>query len=207
MNKDFQYVLFGPGPVNLHADVRYAATHIDLSHRQEEFIEIILDVKNNLRQIAKKSNSHISILHGSGGLAVEAALQSLVRGKVLVVNNGDNCQRIVDSLRLMSGVYVKELKLAFGIAPSLELISSELNKEYDWICLVHHETSTGLLNPLSSICDIAENINVKVFVDAVSSFGAHVVDCRSNVICFNSNKCLESIPGLAIVVWDNNLSF
>jgi len=44
-----------------------------------------------------------------------------------------------------------------------------------------------------------------VLVDAVSSFGAHRIDPRANVICFNSNKCLESIPGAAIIVWDDEL--
>ena len=205
-----KWTLLNPGPVNLCSAVREAAVKIDLCHRQEEFINILLDVKKRLLKLAGKEESYISMLSGSGALAVESGLQSLVRGRVLVINNGHYCNRIIDSLVRM-GNYIPQLKVVglycgFGLAPDSDKLSELLDKcAFDWVAVVHHETSTGLLNPLTEICDVVKLHDIKVFVDAVSSFGVHYVDQRADVICFNSNKCLESIPGIAAVVWDKSL--
>jgi 2-aminoethylphosphonate-pyruvate transaminase len=202
MNK---YLLLNPGPVNLDERVKIAATSIDLCHRQEEFIDILMRVKRKLKKASGKLQSNISILHGSGTLAVESAMQTFISGDVLVINNGEYCQRIENSIKYNSDCKLFSLCFKTGEYPDLDRVRSCFDRHYDWVCVVHHETSTGILNPVSEICDLAQEFGCKVFVDAVSSFGAHHVDPRSNVICFNSNKCLESIPGAAIVVWDNNL--
>ncbi len=200
------YILLNPGPVNLDPRVRESAIKVDYCHRQEEFIDILMEVKDKLKTIINKPDSHVSILHGGGALSVESALQTLVDGNVLVINNGLYCERIEDSLSKKSNTCVDSLSLQSGEFPSIEVIKNMLcEKHYDWIALVHHETATGLLNPLSEICDLVDDSSTKVFVDAVSSIGAHEVDNRCSVICFNSNKCLEAIPGAAIVVWDKDL--
>jgi len=206
-NKTQSYILFTPGPINLEKKVRTAATSKDLFHRQKEFIDILIKVKQNLLNISQKNNSYVSILHGSGSLAVESALQTLIQGNVLVINNGDYCERIKKSLIMKQDTTVKSLDLKMGEYPNLDTINDLLNKdEYNWICMVHHETTTGLLNPVKKICDIAQKKSIRVFVDAVSSFGAHEVDKRASVICTNSNKCLESIPGAAIIIWDKDIN-
>jgi 2-aminoethylphosphonate-pyruvate transaminase len=71
--------------------------------------------------------------------------------------------------------------------------------------MVHHETTTGLLNPLPGIADVCAGADARLFVDAVSSFGAHPLDARADVVCFNSSKCLESMPGIAGVLWRSDL--
>jgi len=202
-----QYILFTPGPVNLDKRVRAAAFSKDLFHRQKEFIDILMKVKQNLLNISKKNNAHVSILHGSGSLAVESALQTLVQGNVLIINNGLYCERIKKSLLMKKNTTVKSLDLKTGEYPNLETIKNIINKNrYDWICMVHHETTTGLLNPVKEICDLSQKKSIRVFVDAVSSFGIHEIDKRASVICANSNKCLESIPGAAIVIWDKDIN-
>jgi len=201
-----EYVLLNPGPVNLHPRVREAATNVDLCHRQQEFSDILISVKKKLKLAANTPESRVSILHGSGSLAVESGLRTFVSGRVLVINNGPYCQRIADSLNSMEDVKLDNICYKMGESPNLDFIEQLLHhKYYDWIAVVHHETATGILNPLSKICDMVEGEGTKVFVDAVSSFGAHKVDSRSDVICFNSNKCLESIPGAAIVIWNKKL--
>jgi len=200
------YILLNPGPVNLHPEVRRAATSIDLCHRQKEFIDILVGVKNKILTVSNKKNSNVSILHGSGDLSVESAVFSLIRGNVLVINNGHYCQRIINYLKFLPDVSVFSMDLFMGEYPCLDIIDSYLRRNvYDWVIVVHHETSTGLLNPLSEICDLIEGRKTKIMVDAVSSFGGHNVDGRANIICTNSNKCLESIPGAAIIIWDKDL--
>src|SRR5205823_3581029 len=91
-----QQVLFNPGPVNLAPEIKESLFNVELSHRQPEFEELAGRVKANLfRAGGIAPDSHrLSLLHGSGGLAVDAALSTFVRGTVLVLNNGLYCERI-----------------------------------------------------------------------------------------------------------------
>ena len=204
MNK---YILFNPGPVNLHPLVRKAAISNDLCHRQEEFTNILIRVKKKILKIAKKTIDYVSILHGSGTLAVESGIQNFIKGRVLVIVNGDYGNRIVKSLSNRDNFNLKILSYNFLEIPDVEEIGKELNAyQYNWVCLVHHETTTGILNPINRICDVAQKTGTRVFVDAVSSFPVHNINNNVDVICTNSNKCLESVPGAAIVIWKKNIT-
>lgn len=201
-------VLFSPGPVNLHPAIQQRLFEVELSHRQPEFEQLWRVVRAGLFSAAGLSEQthELSLLHGSGSLAVDAALTTLVRGRVLVVDNGIYCERIATTLAPLSGVRVARHAAGLGIAPRLELLEAEISRERpDWIAVVHHETTTGLLNPLAAIAEIARRNQARLFVDAVSSLGAHPVDPGADVICFNSNKCLESLPGIAGVFWRRDL--
>jgi 2-aminoethylphosphonate-pyruvate transaminase len=146
-------------------------------------------------------------LHGSGTLAVDAALASLVRGRVLVVNNGLYCQRLIDTLAGFEDATTIDHHLGLGSPVRLEEFASVLRGEHpDWVAVVHHETTTGLLNPLDQIAQLCATEGVRLFVDAVSSLGAHPIDPRADVVCFNSSKCLESLPGIAGIFWRSALT-
>ncbi len=205
-------VLFNPGPVNLDPAIQAGLFNVELCHRQPEFEELESSVKSRLLGLTGLSRLpgpgyRVSLLHGGGTLAVEAALCSFVRGRVLVVNNGVYCQRLLDSLALITGVETVELVAGLGQLPDLDQIDQLLRqRHFDWVAVVHHETTTGILNPLVDIARLCQSSGTRVFVDAVSSLGAHRVDVGADVICFNSNKCLESLPGIAGVAWLADLS-
>jgi 2-aminoethylphosphonate-pyruvate transaminase len=198
-------VLFNPGPVNLHPDVKANVFNVELCHRQPEFGELYESVCGRLYAVAglTPAGHRLSLLHGSGTLAVDAALASLVRGRVLVVQNGVYCERIVATLEGL-GADVSALECGIGRPPHLDELERRA-KGVDWIAVVHHETMTGLLNPLEAIATAARRAGARLFVDAVSSFGAHSVDTSADVLCFNSSKCLESLPGIAACFWRADL--
>ncbi|MGH9077315.1 MAG: pyridoxal-phosphate-dependent aminotransferase family protein [Acidimicrobiales bacterium] len=204
-------VLFNPGPVNLDPAIPEGLFNVELCHRQPEFEELDLSIRARLLTLTGLSriqgaHYQVSLLHGGGTLAVEAALCSFVRGCVLVVNNGAYCQRILDTLGLLTGVEAVELDAHLGRPPDLgQLEQIVRQRHFDWVAVVHHETTTGLLNPLAEIAGLCRATDTRLFVDAVSSFGVHRVDVGADVICFNSNKCLESLPGVAGVVWAKGL--
>ena len=200
------YVLFTPGPVNLDSRVKDAAVSVDLCHRQEDFLEVIDRVREKLLRISCKEDANVSLLQGSGALAVESGLSSFVMGNVLLIVNGYYSHRMWESLKNRNGVYLTVLKFSDDCVPDASCLKSAMAGK-DWVVLAHHETGVGLLTPLGLVCDLAAFLGVRVLVDAVSSFGCHHVDTRADVICFNSNKCLESIPGVAIVIWDSSLLF
>jgi 2-aminoethylphosphonate-pyruvate transaminase len=148
----------------------------------------------------------LSLLHGAGSLAVDAALTSLVRGKVLVVINGVYGERLVATLSPLEGTKAITHAPGVGTPPSLDELKALIEHERPgWLALVHHETTTGLLNPLGEIIALARSLDCRTFVDSVSSMGAHTIDPNVDVIAFNSNKCLESLPGVAGVFWAADL--
>jgi len=68
---------------------------------------------------------------------------------------------------------------------------------------VHHETTTGRLNPVDEIASLCTKNGVQLLLDAVSSFGAESIPFEQEslqAIAATANKCLHGIPGLAMVL-------
>jgi 2-aminoethylphosphonate-pyruvate transaminase len=201
-------ILFNPGPVNLHATIQQNLFNIELCHREPEFERLAASIRSRLLAAVgvPASGFELSLMHGSGTLAVDAALASIVRGRVLVVNNGLYCQRIRETLTGLEDARPLDHDLGIGSPVDLERLDAALLQERpDWVAVVHHETTTGLLNPLPGIAELCATNGARLFVDAVSSLGAHPIDARADVVCFNSSKCLESLPGIAGVLWRRGL--
>lgn len=203
------WVLFNPGPVNLAEPVRRAALSEDLCHRQPEFEALSERVHRGLHVAAAlpPSSHSLGLLHGSGTLAVDAALTTFVRGRVLVVDNGVYCRRILTTLDGVTGAEPVAEEAGLGLRLDSERLADRARRERpEWIAMVHHETTTGLLNPIEEVAEVASECGARLFVDAVSSLGAHAVDPRADVVCFNSSKCLESAPGIAGVFYRRDLA-
>lgn len=202
------FVLFNPGPVNLAPEIKARLLEVEYCHRQPEFTEIYDRTRHRLFDSFRYSAAEfgLGLLHGSGTLAVDAALSTFVRGRVLVVDNGLYSRRIATSLKLIGGTTVSSMDIDIGgrLTPS-DLEEMAERRRPDWIAVVHHETTTGILNPLGSVAAIARGVGARLFVDAVSSIGAHDLAGLGDVVCFNSNKCLEALPGIAGVFWNREL--
>jgi 2-aminoethylphosphonate-pyruvate transaminase len=202
-------VLFNPGPVNLDPAIHENLFNVELCHREPEFDLLAQSIRSRLyEQVGfDPASCELSLLHGSGTLAVDAALATLVRGRVVVVNNGLYCQRLIETLAHVEGAVTIDHNLGLGAPVRLEELATLLRREHpDWLAIVHHETTTGLLNPVDEIATLCATEGVQLFVDAVSSLGAHPIDPRVDVVCFNSSKCLESLPGIAGIFWRSGLA-
>src|SRR5262249_12601200 len=71
------------------------------------------------------------------------------------------------------------------------------------LAVVHHETTTGLLNPVAELAATCRRHGREVIVDAMSSFAGEPLDVRKDEITYmvsSSNKCLQGMPGLSFVV-------
>ncbi|WP_373692561.1 aminotransferase class V-fold PLP-dependent enzyme [Bradyrhizobium sp. WBOS02] len=68
---------------------------------------------------------------------------------------------------------------------------------------MHCETTTGIVNPLDEIVEVARQRGVKTIIDGMSSFGALNIDLSQrgpDVLVTSSNKCIEGPPGVAFVI-------
>src|SRR5262249_6139963 len=68
---------------------------------------------------------------------------------------------------------------------------------------VYCETTSGTLNPVADIARVVAARGRRLLIDAMSAFGALPLDTTAlgcDVLMASSNKCLEGVPGIGIVV-------
>ena len=118
------------------------------------------------------------LLTASGTGVVEAMLTSFMPkdSTTLVIDNGvygARMQRILKSSNRDHQI----LKFDWERPIDVSLIDKKLgeNQEIKNLVLVHHETTTGRLNPLIAIGKVSKKHDVRLFLDAVSSFGAEEI--------------------------------
>jgi 2-aminoethylphosphonate-pyruvate transaminase len=73
----------------------------------------------------------------------------------------------------------------------------------DAVAVVHHETTTGLLNPVHEIAAVANARGVPLVADAISAFGSEELrlgDSGIDIVASTSNKNLHGLPGVAILL-------
>ena len=199
------WVLMNPGPVNVTPRVRRSLLGPDICHREPEFSRLLSDIRKRLLKIFGISKTHtVALFTGSGTAALEAMLSSFADKdkKVLVLSNGVYGERMRTALE-MHGSPVATLSSEIGDFPSLEKIESLLrsDRRVRAIALVHHETSSGMLNPLAAVTKLAKKYGKTLLVDAVSSIGAEKIDLKNIDFCAGSaGKCLHGYPGVSFVL-------
>jgi 2-aminoethylphosphonate-pyruvate transaminase len=202
-----RWVLLNPGPVNVTRGVRQALLRPDICHRENEFSELLRRTRSKLLTVFGIARTHtVGFFTGSGTSAVEAMLSSYgsKNKKVLVLSNGVYGKRIKEILDA-HGLPNRYLEKPVGIFPSRQEIESALqsDKKIAAIAMVHHETSSGMLNPLSQTGQIAKKFGKTFLVDAVSSLGAEEISFERDGIDFcagSSGKCLHGYPGISFVI-------
>ncbi|MEU2059719.1 aminotransferase class V-fold PLP-dependent enzyme [Streptomyces sp. NPDC013455] len=201
-----QPVLMNPGPVVLDDRVRAALAGPDLCHREPEFSDLLTRIRHKTTLVAGGGPAHTSVLlTGSGTSAVEAAIASAVPadGGLLVLDNGHYGERFAH-IAAAHGIRAHRLELGWGTPLDTDLIERALAADpgLTHVGVVHHETSTGMLNDVAAVARIAHAHGREVIVDAVSSVGAErIAPAEDGVdwLAGSANKCLEGAPGLAFV--------
>jgi 2-aminoethylphosphonate-pyruvate transaminase len=193
--------LYTPGPLTTHPDVR-AAMAYDYGSRDGDFVEIVRRIRLNIPKLYGLGDDFTTVLiPGSGTYGVEAVM-STIHGKVLIVNNGAYGERMVKVARSLRVPYV-EMTYSEDSPPNPEDVEKMIVKygSLTHLAFVHCETSTGMFNPIDELSSLGAKHGVTVLADVMSSFGGVAFDAsRVDFLMFSSNKCLEGVPGLAVVV-------
>ncbi len=196
--------LFIPGPVDVPADALAAQTEPLIGHRSFEMDCLFDDLQGKLRAVFCAA-SRVYIFASSGTGMHEACIRNGVRegGRVLMLMNGAFSERWHNVAVGCGRKAIKaEVPWFKEINPDWVAAQVIAAGEVDAVCLVHNETSTGVLNPLQQISEAIHQVapDALFFVDAVSSLaGAEVqVDkWRLDVCLTSSQKALATPPGLA----------
>ena len=203
-------LLLNPGPVSLSPGVRSAATAVDLCHREPEYFDLQDSVRRMLLQVYELGAEEWTpvLLGGSGTAAMEAMMVSLLAedSNVLILENGVYGERF-RRLAVIHGLQHSALAFDWLQAWNLHEIRSTLVEEnFTHVAAVHHETTTGRLNPVGPLAELCEQAGATLLLDTVSSFGAEAIPFDSPALgacALTANKCLHGIPGLCVVMVRN----
>lgn len=205
--------LLTPGPVELPEEVRGAGFKPLISHRCDEFSDLLMDIEAKLSMLFG-SEAPVIILPSSGTGALEAlAVNFLSAGSSFISVScgtfGDRFREI--ALRTKATGYFLDIPQGYGASPELVAEFAAQHNDCDALLLTHNETSTGVVTPIKEI--IAALPSAKkplVLVDGVSSLGAvecHPQEWGVDGIAAASQKGLMTPPGLGLVwlsewAWD-----
>ena len=203
-------MLLNPGPVNVSPRVAQALLRGDLCHREHEFSTLQSRVRDLLCQAFVPHGDYAAVLlTGSGTAALEAAVASSLnpQRKMLVINNGVYGARMAQ-MASIHGFDVVELTFPWTSPPDLGQVKHTLREDsaLEVVSLVHHETTTGLLNPVAAIGEMVREHGRVLLVDSISGLGGEHIDLAAAGIglCVGTaNKCIQGLPGVSFVLVKN----
>jgi 2-aminoethylphosphonate-pyruvate transaminase len=199
-------VLLNPGPVNVDPEVREALAYPDVCHREPEVAALMATVREKIARVCGGGEDRTGVLvTGSGTAALEAAFASIIPpdGRILILDNGHYGKRLRE---IVAAHGVPHASLEFGWTGRFDLDSIDRTLAADpgitHVGMVHHETSTGMLNPLREVGELVARHGRSLAVDAISSLGSEALDVEADHVDWcvgTANKCLEGLPGISFV--------
>jgi alanine-glyoxylate transaminase/serine-glyoxylate transaminase/serine-pyruvate transaminase len=200
-------LLLGPGPSLIAPRVMRAMGAPMLSHLDPQFLEIMDDTRARLQRVSQAPDGSLALaISGTGTSAMEVAVANLVQPgtHVLAVVTGYFGDRLAEMCRRY-GAEVRQVDVEWGRACDPDAVRRALAASpADIVCVVHAETSTGVLNPVSDIGALAHECGALVIVDAVTSLGAMPLDVAGwglDVVYSCSQKGLGAPSGVAPIVF------
>ena len=195
-------ILLGPGPSNVHPRVLRAMAVPLLGHMDPAFIALMEEIKSLLRYVFQTRNEMTFPISGTGSAGMEACLVNLLEpgDEILVCVNGLFGERMAEVAgRCRAKVHRVEAEWGRIFEP--QAVGEALRGlKPAVVALVHAETSTGALQPLKPIADLAHEAGALFLADTVTSLGGVPVDLDANGVdaaYSGTQKCLSCPPGLA----------
>jgi aspartate aminotransferase-like enzyme len=194
--------LMTAGPTPIPPAVSEAMAQPVLYHRAPAFIEVYARCLARLKDVFQTEND-VLVFSASGSGAMESAVANLARPgePVLVASCGKFGERWLE-LSQAFGAEVVHLDAAWGskVEPAdLERRLAE-NPGVEVVFTTLSETSTGVVNDVQALTEVAHNAGALIAVDAVSGLGAVPIpqdDWGVDVVVSGSQKALMCPPGLA----------
>ena len=204
--KSGRHFLQIPGPVPVPDRVLRSMDYQVLDHRGPQFQVLAKRVLEKVKTIFK-TKSHVIIFPASGSGAWESAMTNTLNpgDKVLMYETGQFAtlwKGMAERIGLKTDFIPGDWRTGVDPAKIEEKLRADKGHEIKAVCLVHHETSGGLLSDLAAIRKAIDSCNhpALFMVDTVSGLGS--ADFRFDewgvdVAVAGSQKGLMLPPGLA----------
>ena len=201
-------VLLNPGPATTTDSVKLAQVVPDICPREKEFAGLMKGLRSDLCKVAHAPEpEYTSVLFcGSGTINIDICLNSLLpQGKkILVVNNGAYSTRAVEVCQHYGMPHI-DLKSSVFERPDLDEVEKKLKENPDVavVYTTHHETGTGVLNPIREIGALAHRYGAIFICDTTSSLGMIPFDIVKDNVDFcmaSAQKGIMAMSGLSFVI-------
>ena len=202
-------VLLNPGPATTTATVKAAQIVPDICPREAEFGSVMRSVADDLVRIVHGDpEQYTSVLFcGSGTVCIDASLSSFLPGegaKALIVNNGAYSARAVEVCEYYG---MSHINLSLPIDQPVDVAAVEQaladNPDVKLVYTTHHETGTGVLNPIAEIGAVAHAHDAAFVVDTTSSLAMVPIDiaaCNVDACMASAQKGIQGMTGLSFII-------
>ena len=206
-------VLLNPGPATTTDSVKMAQVVPDICPREKEFAKLMKGLRSDLLKVVHApEDEYTSVLFcGSGTINIDVCINSLVPAdkKILIVNNGAYNTRAVEICQMYHIPHI-DLKFSVYERPDLAVVEAAMNENPDVavVYCCHHETGTGILNPIREIGEIAHRYGAIFISDTTSSLGMIPLDVVKDNVDFcmaSAQKGLQAMSGLSFVIGRTDL--
>ena len=197
-------VLMGPGPSDVHPRVLRAMSTPLVGHLDPEFLVIMNETQEMLRQTFRTQNTLTFPVSGTGSAGMETAVVNLIEpgDRMVVCVNGVFGQRMTDVAQ-RAGADVTTIECPWGEVFEFQQIRETLKKVRPKVLgIVHAETSTGAWQPVEELGALCRETDTLLLVDTVTSLGGVPVEVNAwgvDAVYSGTQKCLSCPPGLAPV--------
>ena len=190
-----------PGPVEVSEKTFRAFSSPMIGHRGQGFKDLYAKIQPQL-QTLMNTKQLVYLSTSSAWGVMEGAIRNLVTKKVLNCMCGAFSDKWLD-VSLRCGKQAEGVKSEWGSPIRAEQIDAKLaTGEFDALTLIHNETSTGVMSPLTEIAALKKKYpDVMFIVDAVSSLSATRIDFDAlgiDVLLAGTQKAFAIPPGLAV---------
>ncbi|QBO36634.1 2-aminoethylphosphonate--pyruvate transaminase [Periweissella cryptocerci] len=201
------YILLTPGPLTTSQAVKETMLN-DWSTWDVDYNETTQWIRRELLRIAHVSEEDYTavLIQGSGSYGIESVINTGITAEdtILVLENGAYGRRMA---QMAKGYGINTLELTFAedqpVDANQVAAFLELHPEVTHLGMVHLETTTGILNPVSEVLVDAHERGIETIVDAMSSFGGMPIDVAAwnpSYLVSSANKAIQGVPGFAFVI-------
>ncbi len=201
-----EVLLLGPGPSPTSHAVQRAQSMPLLGHLDPAFLQLLDTVQQRLRSLFGTRNELTLPIAGTGTAGMEAVVANLVdRGERVVVGvHGVFGLRFAEAAR-RRGAHIVEVRAEFGTPLDPAAMERAIRSGPTRLCcVVHAETSTGVLTDLPAIAAAAHAAGALLAVDCVTSLAGMELEFDRlgvDAAFSGTQKCLSAPPGLSPVTF------
>ncbi|EMA55090.1 MULTISPECIES: pyridoxal-phosphate-dependent aminotransferase family protein [Halococcus] len=206
---DDEFLLLNPGPVPVTDAVREAMDAPMVSHRSADFEAVYERAQDGLDYVFEHSTPQEQstsaggtslVLNGTATMGMEAAVANLAGEdcEVVALVNGKFGRRFARIAERYASVTRVEVEWGDSLDP--DSVAEAVTDDTDLVTMVHNETSTGILNPVPEVGEIAAAHDARFVVDGVTSIGGDVFridDWNVDMAITDSQKALAAPPGVS----------
>ena len=201
-------LLLGPGPSPVDDRVLRVLSAPLTGHLDPFFVRTMDEVQQLLRYVFETNNRLTIPISGTGSAGMEATVANLLEPgeEIVICINGYFGERMHE-MALRVGAVPVRVECEWGDPVDIEKTRAAWRSSNARVLFaVQAETSTGVLQQLEPLREVADERDGFLVIDSVTSIGAHSIGVDRNRVdaCYaGTQKALSCPPGLAPVTFSD----